>query len=208
MCFPVSHGISVECSSSNFSHTALSSVKINPAILLLHWFFLSFSLVSVCPALLFSSRQWQEHAGWVEKRDTDSRESSFLLFSAPLVSASHVTRGFATVSSTYAWCSAPHLPSSLIEQHPNKCANAMTNRLLRSVDSLMPGPLGRTHNSSYEKAVFYPSTAWECPQDKNLEVHISAHPHIKFHPGAAEKQGCVRRKHTLFSSTPRHSASF
>lgn len=98
----------------------------------------------------------------------------------------------------------PHLPSSLIEQHPNKCADAMTNRLLRSVDSLMPGPLDRTHNSSYEKTVFYPSTAWECPQDKHLEVHISAHPHIKFHPGAAEKQGCVRTKHMLFSSTPRH----
>lgn len=74
--------------------------------LIFFFFYHSLSLVSVCPALLFSSQRWQEHAGWVEKRDTGSRKSSFLLFSAPLVSASHVTRGFATVSSTYVWRSA------------------------------------------------------------------------------------------------------
>lgn len=205
--------ISWDCLSSNFSHTLLSSVKTNPAILLVHWFFFlfnhDFSLVSFCPALVFSSQQWQEHAGWVQKTDNGSRKGSFLLFSAPLVSPLHVTYRF-RLQQFLLWIENHidlplHLPSSLLEQHL-KCANAMTNHLLWAVDSLMPDPLDWTHTSSYGKAVFtsqpylsvgllfYTSTAWVCTQVKNLELHISAHPHIMVHPGAAEKQsqGCVR----------------
>lgn len=109
---------------------------------------------------------------------------------------------FATLSSKHIslWLEksqwSPLSPSALLlsfkQQMSIEVCQHMTNRLLWSVDSPSHS-WPNTNICSHEKAAFK-STAWKQPLEKNLELHIPAHPHMKLHPGAAEKQSqrCVR----------------
>lgn len=204
-CFLVSHGIPVGCLPSNFSSSkTVCEGKTNYSFTTLIFFFSSVTTspsclsVPLCSFLLSSDRnmcrssteerQWRLEKwlysvlGSLGVTLTCSRR---LRLHHLLLNASDAALSGLTLIPFFMY-----LFLSFKEQHPNKCANAMTNVLLWSVDSLTRGPLDRTHIWSYEKAPFklVRISSLRITPGQNLELHISAHPHIKFHPGATEKQ--------------------
>lgn len=140
LCFSASPGTAVERLSWKFSQTAHRHLWRQTQLFFYYskmFFFPVIPISPSCPSVLFCcflSRQWQEHAGWAEERD--DKKYCELPQHQPAVWSFNMCDAALLWFKTHIHTDLPpHLPPSLIEQHPN-IQNVPTQWLIVYYDML------------------------------------------------------------------------